>query len=75
MVEKFSAVILAAGCGKRMNLPVPKQRILVGGCSVLFRAAAAFERCEHVSEIVVVTRNEEISEIKQSLRSFPRYQE
>ncbi len=51
-----SAVILAAGSGKRFSDDRAKQFAEVGGESVLVRSARAFEECEFISEIIVVTR-------------------
>lgn len=55
-----SAIILAAGTGSRMGAEVTKQRISVLGKSVLKRSVEAFENCDLISEIIVVTRADEI---------------
>ena len=52
--EKFTAIVLAAGSGKRMNSKVHKQYLTVAGKPVLYYALRAFEQSE-VSEIVLVT--------------------
>ena len=46
-----SAIILAAGSGRRFSDDRAKQFELVGGESVLVRGARAFEECELISEI------------------------
>lgn len=50
---KISAVVLAAGQGKRMNTGTAKQYLLLKGKPVLFYALSAFEQSE-VDEIVLV---------------------
>ena len=61
MENKFvSAIILAAGSGSRMGNDKTKQQISVLGKSVLKRSVEAFQQCDFVSEIIVVTRVEEM---------------
>ena len=67
MSLKFSAIILAAGSGTRMGTDVPKQRIKLSGKSVLERAVLAFEACDAVDEIIVVTREADIESVKDEL--------
>lgn len=62
--EKFptcSAVILAAGSSQRMGQD--KTLMMLGSMPVLARTLLAFEKSEHVDEIIVVTRMEKIQEI------------
>ncbi len=56
-----SAVILAGGIGSRMKNTdgVTKQMMLLDGVPVLVHSAMAFDRCEYIDEIVLVTRAEE----------------
>lgn len=65
--DKTCAVILAAGSGSRMNLPVTKQRITVLGKTVLLRTLLAFERCVDVDSIVVVCRADEVDFVKSEI--------
>ena len=51
----LSAVVVAAGSSARMG-GEDKQFLPIAGVPVLGRTLLAFERCETVSEIVVVTR-------------------
>lgn len=53
MKKKAIAVILAAGQGKRMNTPVAKQFLVLGGKPVLYYSIRAFED-SLVDEIIVV---------------------
>lgn len=59
-MEKNVAVVLAAGQGKRMNSKVQKQYLLIREKPVLYYTLKAFEESELISEIVLVTGNEEI---------------
>lgn len=53
-MEKFAAIVLAAGSGKRMNSEVHKQYLLLAGKPVLYYALKAFEESA-VSAVVLVT--------------------
>ncbi len=64
MSGNICAVILAAGIGSRMQSCKTKQQMLVGGISVLRRTLLAFEKCDDISSIVVVTRVEELDFVK-----------
>lgn len=43
MGEKYTAIVLAAGSGKRMNANVPKQYLILHGKPILYYALKAFE--------------------------------
>ena len=60
-----TAVILAGGCGSRMNLEggLTKQLMSLNGVPVLMRSALAFEKSEYIDEIVIVARKEEIKTV------------
>ena len=53
-MKKYTAIVLAAGAGKRMNTKVHKQYLEVAGKPVLYYALKAFEESA-VSDIVLVT--------------------
>lgn len=55
-----SAVVLAAGSSQRMGQE--KTLMTVGGMPVLVRTLLAFEKSEHVDEIIVVTRVDRIED-------------
>ena len=57
---KTAAVILAAGSGKRMNLSVTKQKLLIMGKSVLKRSLETFASSDLIDLIVVVSRLDEL---------------
>lgn len=50
-----SAIVLAAGSGKRMGTSVHKQYLLIGGKPVLYYSLKAFEDSELIDEIILVT--------------------
>ena len=58
-MEKYTAIVLAAGVGKRMNSKIQKQYMLIGGKPVLFYALDAFEK-SRVDEIILVVGKGEI---------------
>ncbi len=67
-----AAVILAGGVGSRMgkDLPLTKQMMLLGGIPVLARSAMAFDACEYMDEIVVVTRAEEKDAVLRMMKKY-----
>jgi len=52
---KVSAIITAAGIGKRMAADKPKQFLHIAGKPILFYTLKKFDQCEHISEIIIVT--------------------
>ena len=55
-----TAIVLAAGSGKRMGTKVHKQYLLMGGKPVLYYSLKAFEDSELIDEIILVAgRGEE----------------
>ena len=68
----LTAIILAGGIGSRMCNGITKQRIKICGESILSRSVRAFDECEYVSSIVVVSRKEEISWAKEELIGFSK---
>lgn len=64
-----SAVILAAGVGSRFKSDTPKQFFEIAGEPVLLHTARAFEQCELVDEIIVVTAKDEIDRVRLMLKN------
>ena len=52
--EKCTAVVLAAGRGKRMGTEVQKQYLEIGGKPVLFYSLEVFEKSAIIDEVVLV---------------------
>lgn len=61
---KNVAVILAAGQGKRMNSEVKKQFLIIEGKSVLTYSLEMFEKATFITEIVIVTSEDELEYIQ-----------
>lgn len=57
---KTTAIILAAGKGKRMQTDIPKQYLLLEGHPILYYSIRAFEE-SFIDEIILVTGKDEIS--------------
>ncbi len=62
-----SVVIPAAGKGTRMNMNENKQFINIKGKPVLARTIEAFQKCNRVNEIVLVTSTDQIHACKQNI--------
>lgn len=52
--EYCTAIVLAAGSGKRMGTKVHKQYLLMGGKPVLYYSLRAFEGSKRIDEIILV---------------------
>ena len=63
-----SAVLLAAGSGRRFSDDTAKQFAMVAGESVLVRSARMLEESAEVQEIVVVTRETDIPGVRNILK-------
>src|SRR5471032_592953 len=57
-----SAIIVAAGASRRMGFD--KIFAMLHGKPVLYWSIAAFQECEDIGEIVVVTRAEKVEEVQ-----------
>lgn len=62
----YTAIVLAAGRGSRMNSRVRKQYMQIGGKPVLYYALRAFED-SFVDEVILVTAEEEIAFCKEEI--------
>ena len=52
--EKCTAIVLAAGQGKRMGTKVQKQYLELAGKPILYYSLAIFERSELIDEVILV---------------------
>lgn len=55
-----AAVVLAAGCGSRMNSDKTKQWIEIGGIPMVVRTLSVFQECPVIDEIIVCARADEL---------------
>ena len=53
--KKCTAIVLAAGQGKRMGTKVQKQYLLLAGKPVLYYSLKAFQDSEVIDDIYLVT--------------------
>ena len=56
--SKVAVIIAAAGQGKRLGAPVPKQFLKIGGQYVIAKTIKVFERIDEVDYIFVVTNED-----------------
>ena len=70
--KRVCAIVLAAGVGERMQSETTKQRINILGRPVLYYALAAFEACDDIDDIVVVTRSDEIGFVTDTARGMEK---
>lgn len=65
-----SAVIVAAGMGRRMGAGINKTFLLLGGKTILENTVGIFEKCDKIGEIVVVTDDTE--KCRELLKGFKK---
>ena len=65
--DRVCAILLAGGSGTRMKLSTTKQKLMIKGQSVLFRAVSSFEKCREISDIILVGRDDELDFAKEEL--------
>ncbi|WP_372754431.1 2-C-methyl-D-erythritol 4-phosphate cytidylyltransferase, partial [Labilibaculum sp.] len=61
---KNIAVILAGGSGKRMEMKVPKQFLVLGGKPIIQHSIEAFERHAEIDEICIIIHADFVPEIE-----------
>lgn len=62
-----TAIVLAAGQGKRMKSKIQKQFLLLKGKPVLFYSISCFEKSSEIDDIIVVTGAESIEYVKKEI--------
>ncbi len=65
---RATAVVLAAGQGKRMGTAVQKQFLELQGFPILYYALDAFQKSEVIQEIILVTGADEVAYCKSQIR-------
>ena len=65
--KKVAAIIAAAGTGARMGGNITKQKIVIGGMSIIRRTVLAFENCDSVDEIILAVKEDEREYMKNEL--------
>ena len=67
MKEKTTAIVLAAGQGKRMHSKIQKQFLEIGGKPVLYYSLHCFQESPLIRDIILVTGEEMISYCEQEI--------
>lgn len=65
-----SAIIVAAGTGSRMNSSKTKQLMEICHMPIIARTIRQFEKCPHISEIILVCRKDEFPEIGEIIKKY-----
>lgn len=69
--KRCAAVIVAAGNASRME-GIDKVMAPLGGVPMILRTAQVFERCEGISELVIVTRADLVDTIRQLCKGLKK---
>lgn len=64
---QVTAIIAAAGDGRRMTSGVPKQFMEIGGVSLLQRSVSAFCQVTRITHIIVVTRTDAVEDVSRTI--------
>lgn len=67
MKKRCTAIVLAAGGGRRMNSTVAKQFMLLGGKPLLWYSLQAVEQSEIIDDCILVTGKEAVSYVKKEI--------
>lgn len=70
--SKVIAILLAGGSGSRFGADRPKQFLEVDGCTVLEHSIRAFHRSSLVDEMVIITRQDFVEEVRQIASAYPK---
>ena len=62
--KKCTAIVLAAGQGKRMHSKIQKQFLEIGGKPILYYSLCCFQKSSLIEDIILVTGEEMISYCK-----------
>ncbi len=69
MKKRCTAIVLAAGSGKRMHSEVAKQFLLLGGKPLIWYSLQAVERSEIIDDCILVTGAEDIAYVQEEIVS------
>ena len=71
--ERNTAIVLAAGQGKRMHSKIQKQFLEIDHRPVLYYSLECFQKSPLIQEIILVTGEEMISYCKRNRRTLSFY--
>ncbi len=63
----ISAIVLAAGSGKRMNSHTAKQYLKIKDKEVLYYSLKVFDECDKIDNIILVTKEDDIEYCKKEI--------
>lgn len=66
------AILLAGGSGSRFGADRPKQFLEVDGCTVLEHSIKAFHSSSLIDEIVIITRQDFVDEVRRIASAYPK---
>lgn len=67
-----SALIMAAGSGKRMGSSVKKQFLKLNGREILYITVDTFSKCNMVDSIIIVTGSDEVEHVRELMADIPK---
>ena len=62
-----TAIVLAAGQGKRMKSKIQKQFLLLKGKPILYYSISCFEKSSEIDDIIIVTGAESVEYVKREI--------
>jgi len=65
LLKEFSFILLSGGVGKRMQLDIPKQFLLIGGKPILVHALEKIDVIEEIKEIIIPSPKEYIEKTEE----------
>jgi 2-C-methyl-D-erythritol 4-phosphate cytidylyltransferase len=66
-----SAIIVAAGSGKRFGAEIPKQFVELSGKPILIHTLEKFDQCKEIGEIILVLSSSETSGFLKVIEKYP----
>jgi len=66
------AIIVAAGLGKRIGTPVPKQFLLLKGHPILWYTVRCFNECDEIDGIILVTHRDWLETCHKIAKDFEK---
>lgn len=68
--KKIAVIIAAAGMGRRLGGPVPKQFLKLGGQPVIVKTLATFESMPEIDYIIIVTGEDYVEHCRELARKY-----
>ncbi|MDR3214884.1 MAG: 2-C-methyl-D-erythritol 4-phosphate cytidylyltransferase [Bacilli bacterium] len=68
---KYSAIILAAGQGKRMNLGFNKMFHIINHKTIIEHSVNTFNKINDINQLIIVVNENELTQMKTILKDYP----